>query len=98
MPETIKGFFIHLDLIISTLIANFVENYAGNNNSFFVMLLPYSIKYLFYTTLILIPLLPLKLLYPYNTLLTGIIYLLISLSAVLLFGVFTGFFQLLWTS
>jgi hypothetical protein len=89
----------YLDSQLADAISQFVTGYTGSdNNAYFVMLLPHALRLLLYSVVIIILFLPLKLIYPYSAIITGVIYIILALAAVLLFGVFIGFFQLLWTS
>ncbi|OGM23598.1 hypothetical protein A2865_03505 [Candidatus Woesebacteria bacterium RIFCSPHIGHO2_01_FULL_39_17] len=67
------------------------------NPPFLTSYLTDFLKIIFYSLVIMIPFLFLKILHPYNRKVSIIIILLLSVIAFSVVGVFLGFFQLAWT-
>lgn len=65
---------------------------------FFTKYIPFFVKVIFYSTLLVIPLVTVRFLYPYNKkILSLIIIAILILIGLSTFGIFLGFFQLVYS-
>ncbi len=92
--QSIKIFDSNLTEILKQYTGNFVPL---KNPSLIANYFTQFIKIIFYSLLIMLPFLSLKILHPYNRKVSAIIILLLAVIAFCLMGIFLGFMQLAFT-
>ena len=86
------------DGLVGNQISFFLKPYSVEiSNGYFVTNIPFFIKITFYLLVFIIPLLILKVRYTSNKFIDMIIIFLIFIITLLVFGIFCGFFQLLYS-
>ena len=82
------------DLKLTNNINNFSKNYLPIEIPLLASKIPIFLKTIFYILLLIIPFLILKILYPYNKLISAIIILISLIITFCLGGIFLGLFQI----
>ncbi len=95
MLENIEKSLLNFDSNLRDILDRIYFNYLPSGNlSFFAGHLTEITKAIFYSILVLIPLLPIKFLYPYSKPVTYLIYALLIFIGILVFAIILGFFQI----
>lgn len=98
MLKAIVNRIIASDSDLTLIIRSFVRPYAPYEQPpYFAALLPTFVKIIIYSLIVLTPLLFLKFFYPYKRLVSYIIYAILFICALSVFGIIMGFFQLAFT-
>lgn len=98
--NTIKKFIFSIDLFVSQKIDNFFleRNYFSQNIvPQLASKIPILVKLVFYFTILLAFLFPLKIFFPESRLRSRVTYLILVLIILGVFGIFLGFFQLMYS-
>lgn len=98
MLRVITDLFIQFDNIITDNISFFLEKYElGTVHKDFVYTIPLFLKFTIYLIIIIIPILILKILHPFNKTIHIMLMFLLFLIVMSAFGIFIGYFQLLYS-
>ena len=98
MLQKIINYLILIDKNVTSVILNFLQQYELQTvEKDLVYTIPIFIKVAIYLLIFLLPLLGLKFIYPFMKSLHFIIMFVLFLITMSVFGIFIGFFQLLYS-
>ena len=98
MLQKIINYLILIDKNVTSVILNFLQQYELQTvEKDLVYTIPIFIKVAIYLLIFLLPLLGLKFIYPFMKSLNFILLLVIFLITMSVFGIFIGFFQMLYS-